>query len=247
MKKFLSFLLIIAVLLACFGCSKDDSDNARESSRKVESKAKEKNESENGSKSKGKNELENGQMYFNFKKDTVALSISLSGEDAEDSFDIDMNDSNDDIKDAIVDSFGNDFDEVEIIDFKKGKDYLYFTIEVDADSFSSGMEGSYYAGLSLGDLADEYGLGGVGELCDYYTFVDYSKEKAIDEEELEEYADDYVAYVFAPIDGAFDNGVYFQFPKKILLITDNVKYKKISNNTIFIKGGSDAGLAVIEK
>lgn len=247
MKKILSFLLIIAILLACIGCRKDDPDNAGKSSRKVESKAKEKDEPENGSKAKEKNELENGQMYFNFKKDTVALSISLSGEDAEDTFDIDMNDSNNDIKDAIADSFGNDFDEVEITAFKKGKDYIYFTIEVDADSFSNGMEGSYYAELSLGDLADEYGLGSVGELCDYYTFVDYSKEKDIDEEDLEVYGDDYVAYVFAPIDGAFDNGVYFQFPNKILLITDNVKYKKISSNTIFIKGGSDAGLAVIKK
>jgi len=235
MKKFLSLLLIIAVLLTCISCGKDNSDNAKESSRKIDSKA------------KGDVELENGQMYFNFKKDTVALSVSLSGDDAEDELDIDMNDSTNDIKEAILDSFGNDFDDVEITAFKKGKDYISFTIEVDADSFSEGMPGSYYDEYSLSDLAEEYGLDGVEELCDYYTFVDFSSEEEIDEDELAEFEDHYVAYVFAPIDGAFDEGVYFQFPKKILLITDNVKYKKISNNTIFIKSNSEAGLVVIQK
>jgi len=42
-------------------------------------------------------------------------------------------------------------------------------------------------------------------------------------------------------------GVYFQFPNKILLVIDTVKYKKISNNTIFIKSGSDYGIVVIKK
>jgi len=197
MKRFLSLLLVFAVLFTFVGCSKGKgSDDDSRSKKKTEESSKESSV-----------KLEEGQMLMSYKKNSVAISFNLSGDDAEYEFDISMDDSNDEIKEAISESFSYDFDEFKITSFKKGKDNISFTVEVEADSFNDGWEGSYHAKYTLSDLADDSGLEDVEELGDYYTFVDYNSGDDIDEDDLGKYEDDYIALVAAPDRGTFSGGV----------------------------------------
>jgi len=252
MKKILSFLLIFAILFTFIGCGKkDDSDDDRSGSKKKTEESRRSNDEDidkkNKDKSKdnnGKIELDVGQMHINFKKDTVAISFNISSDDMEDMLDISMDESNDDIRDALIESFSNDFgDDVEMTSFKKGKNYVSFTIEVDAESFSENWQGSYHQQYTLSEFAEDYNMDSVEELCDYYTFLDFSSEDVIDIEDLAKYAENYVVYVGGSLSTSI-KGLYFQFPDKILMITDSMEYKKISNNTIFVESGS--GLVIVK-
>jgi len=240
MKRFLALLLVFTVLFTFIGCSKGKSSDDDDSGSKKKSEASSKESSV---------KLEEGQMLINFKKNSVAISFNMSGDDAEYEFDISMDDSSNEIKEAISDNLSYDFDDFKLTSFKKGKDNISFTVEVDAETFIEdiGWEGSYHEKYTLADFAEEYGLDDVEELGDYFTFVDFNSGDDIDEDDLAKYEDEYIAVVAAPNFGSMGKGVYFQFPNKILLVTDTVKYKKISNNTIFIKSGSDYGIVVIKK
>jgi len=217
MKKALSVLMIFAVLLTLVGC---------------------------GSKVK----LYPGQVFVEFKKDTVAIQFSVPKDDAEDEFDINFKDSTKSIQKDLEDYFSDDYDgDVKIKDLKKGKDYISFTVELDADDFADMYRYSYHNEYTLEDYADDRGYDDVDELAENQKFVLYSNGKTVDEDDVSKYEDDYAVMVFGSGLGMFGQGAYFKFPKNILIVAKDLKYEKISNNTIFIKRSSSSGIVVVKK
>jgi len=216
MKKVLSVLLLLVVFATFVGC---------------------------GSKVK----LEPGQMFIEFGKDTVIIKYSMSDDDAEDEFDINMKDSNKDIAADLEDYFSDDFDgDIKIKDLKKGKDYISFAVEIDADDFADYFRYSYHNEYTFEEYAEDMGYDDVEELGEDRKFVEFSNGKSLSKKDLDKYEDDYAVLVFGSGLNS-SQGVYFKFPKNILIVSKDLKYEKISNDTIFIKRSSGSGVVVVKK
>lgn len=207
MKKALLLTLIFVVLLSLVGCS-------------------------------NKTKLEPGETFVTFEKNSIIVSCVVPGDDAEDDFRIRMKDSSKEIRKDLEDYFSDIFDdEYKITEFKKGKDYISFTYELE-DIRAMG----FFKKTTLKEYAEDFGYDDLEEMAEYNEFILYSNEKSVDEDDLEEYEDEYVQIVFGG-----DNGTYYKFPNKILLVSDGLKYKKISNDTIYIKRNSIPKIIVYKK
>lgn len=184
-----------------------------------------------------KTKLEPGQSLTAFKKGSVTVSSMISDKDAKSYFGIRFKDSKKEIKEDIVDYFSDIYDDdIKITKFKKGKDYISFTYTLeDAEDLG------FYDELSLEDYADKNRFDDVEELADTLDFITYGKEKSVDSDDIDKYEDDFVQRVQGGSKGA-----YYKMPKKILLVTDDLKYEKVSNDTIFVKRNS-TGIIVFKK
>ena len=184
-----------------------------------------------------KTKLEPSQSLTVFKKGSVTVSSMLSDKDAKSYFGIRFKDSAKEIKEDIVDYFSDIYDDdIKITKFKKGKDYISFTYTLeDAEDLG------FYDELSLEDYADKNRFDDVEELADTLDFITYGKEKSVDSDDIDKYEDDFVQRVQGGSKGA-----YYKMPKKILLVTDDLKYEKVSNDTIFVKRNS-SGIIVFKK
>lgn len=227
MKKALSFLLIFVVLFSFAGCSGDDS--GKKKSEKAE-----------------KIELETGQMFIEFKKKSVIVTYMMRDDDAEYEYDINMKDSKKDIEEDLEDYFSDLFnDNVKISELKKGKDYISFSVEVDADSFIDFYEGSYHEKYTLKEHVYLCGYASVEDFGRSYRFVSYKNDKKVDSGDLGKYKNDYLVWVSSIMDNGSRKGIYYKLPSKILLVSKELKYEKISDDTIFIKRNSD-GIIVVK-
>lgn len=182
--------------------------------------------------------LEENQGEYIFDKDGgVTMRAVMEDKDFEDAFDTDFDDKKsdieDDMKDYIEDELTDDF---EIKTLKINKD----TAEVEIYFEDSG---DMYMELkdTLEDYADDYYGIDLDELEDYMDFVYYKDEEDVKGKDLEDYAD----YLFIEVYGA-DEGTYYTFPSKIAIVDEDVKFEKISNNTIFIED-DEWGMVVIEE
>ncbi|NLE25695.1 MAG: hypothetical protein GX625_10215 [Clostridiaceae bacterium] len=184
-----------------------------------------------------KTKLEQGESFVTFKKDSVSVACSLSGKDAKSEYGIRIKDNSKDIKEDLVDYFSDIFDaDIKITEFKKGKDFINFTYEIeDAEDLG------YYDETTLEDYADDLRYDDVEELAEEIEFITYDKEKSVDSDDIDKYEDDFVQYVTGG-----DKGMYYKTQNKILLVTEKLKYEKISNDTIYIKRNS-SGIIVYKK
>lgn len=181
--------------------------------------------------------LETGQSLTTFNnKGALSITTSLSSKDARDLFDVRIKDSKKDIKEDLIDHFSYLYDEeIKVTKLKKGKDFVNFTFTIDdAELFG------FYDDLTLEDYAYDYYYD-LEDMAEYEEFVTYKKDESLDSDDLIDYEDDFVQYVHGGNEGA-----YYKTPKKILLVSDNLKYKKISNDTIFIRRNS-SGIIVYKK
>lgn len=184
-----------------------------------------------------KTKLEQGESFVTFKKDSVSVAFSVSEKDAKKLYDIRFKDNSKDIKEDLVDYFSDIFDaDIKITEFKKGKDFINFTYEIeDAEDLG------YYDETTLEDYADDLRYDDVEELAEEIEFITYDKEKSVDSDDIDKYEDDFVQYVTGG-----DKGIYYKTQNKILLVTEKVKYEKISKDTIYIKRNS-SGIIVYKK
>lgn len=173
--------------------------------------------------------LETGESFVTFNKDSVSVACSVSDKDAKKLYDVRIKDSNKDIKEDLVDYFSDIYDEdIKITEFKKGKDYINFTYELeDAEDIG------YLDETTLEDYADDLRYDDVEELADDVEFITYDKEKSVDSDDIDKYEDDLVQVVQGG-----NKGMYYKAPNKILLVPEKLKYEKISNDTIYIKRNS---------
>lgn len=184
-----------------------------------------------------KTKLEQGESFVTFKKDSVSVACSLSGKDAKSEYGIRIKDDSKDIKEDLVDYFDDYYDiDIKITKFKKGKDFINFTYVIE-DAGDLG----YYVETTLEDYADDLHYDDVEELADDREFITYDKEKSVDSDDIDKYEDDFVQRVNG---GA--KGVYYKTPNKILLVSEDLKYEKISKDTIYIKRNS-SGIIVYKK
>lgn len=181
--------------------------------------------------------LEPGESFITFKKDSVSIASSVSDKDVKKVYDIRFKDSSKEIKEELADYLSDIHDEdIKITKFKKGKDYINFTYKLE-DVEDIG----FYEDTTLEDFADDEGYDDVEELADDVEFVTYGKEKSVDSDDIDKYEDDLVQRVHGG-----NKGVYYKMPKKILLVTDGLKYEKISGDTIYVKRNS-SGIIVYKK
>ncbi len=176
-----------------------------------------------------KTKLEQGESFVTFKKDSVSVACSLSEKDAKKLYDIRIKDDNKDIKEDLVDYFSDNYDiDIKITKFKKGKDFINFTYETeDAEDIG------YYDDTTLEDYADDLRYDDVEELADDMEFITYDKEKSVDSDDIDKYEDDLVQFVKGG-----DKGMYYKTPNKMLLVSEKLKYERISKDTIYIKRNS---------
>lgn len=182
--------------------------------------------------------LEEGQTYTILdSKGKMTMSVFLSDKEFDGSYGIDFDDDDKEIKEGIVDLFDDVYGmDVEISKFKKGKDYVKFTLtSTDAKDFG------YDLRYTLEDYAEDSYYDDVDDMSEYESFVLYKNDKDLDEDQLEDYEDAIVIYVYGG-----EEGSYYKLPGKILLVDDNMDYKKISGDTIFIED-DEYGIIVIEK
>lgn len=164
------------------------------------------------------------------KKGTVSIEFYMSDKDADKTFDIDTEDKVKDIKEDLEDLF-DDYDiDAEIKNVKASKDYLKFTMVVeDADDYGIDLD------MTLEDYADDRYCD-IDELEDegikFYTYKSEGKDK-VKSKDLEDYED----YKVLGVNSTSLTGgeVYITVPGEIVLVTDGIKFEKVSKNTIYIK------------
>lgn len=173
--------------------------------------------------------LEPGESFITFKKDSVSIACSVSDKDVKKVYDIRFKDSSKEIKEELTDYLSDVHDEdIKITKFKKGKDFINFIYELeDAEDIG------YLDETTLEDYADDLRYDDVEELADDVEFITYGKEKSVDSDDIDKYEDDLVQLVKGG-----NKGTYYKIPNKILLVSEKLKYEKISNDTIYIKRNS---------
>lgn len=187
----------------------------------------------------GSVKLEEGQSHYTFNEDgELTLVGYMDGDDLEDDFEIDFDDDEDDIKDDMQDFMDDGIEEaagfldidweVEIEEVKKDGDFA--TVTVVFSDFEFMYMGMWYEKLE--DLMDD-------DYTDTPDFVSFSKGDDVDEDDLEDYEDNFTIYV----DGG-DEGSYYEFPGKIQLVDEDIKFEKTSDSIIFIEDGEEGFITV---
>lgn len=182
--------------------------------------------------------LEEGQTYTILdSKGKMTMSAFLSDKEFDGSYGVDFDDNDDEIKESIVDLFDDVYGmDVEVSKFKKGKDNVKFTlISEDAEDFGYDLE------YTLDDYSEDNYYEDIDDMSEYESFVLYKNDEDLDDDELEDYENAIVIYVYGSEEGA-----YYKFPSKILLVDEDMDYKKVSSNTIFVDD-NESGLIVIEE
>lgn len=182
--------------------------------------------------------LEEGQTYTILdSKGKMTMSAFLSDKEFDGSYGVNFDDDDDEIKESIVDLFDDVYGmDVEVSKFKKGKDNVKFTlVSEDAEDFGYDLE------YTLEDYAEDNYYEDIDDMSEYESFVFYKNDEDLNEDELEDYEDAIVIYVYGSEEGA-----YYKFPSKILLIDEDMDYEKVSSNTIFVED-NESGLIVIEE
>lgn len=182
--------------------------------------------------------LEEDQMEFTFDDDGgLTMRAIMEDDEFEDAFDVDFDDKKKDIEEDMVDYMDDERDtDIEIISLKINKDTAEFEIYMeDAEDMYMELD------QTLEDLAEDWFDVDIEDLEKELEFVYYKDEEDLDEDDYEDYADDFVINV-----GGGDEGMYYTFPSKILLVSDKVDFEKESNNTIFVDKDEN-GYVVIEE
>lgn len=182
--------------------------------------------------------LEEDQMHFNFDKDDgITLTALIDDKDLEDDMDIDFDDKVKEIEEDIQDYLDDEDQDGELISFKKDDDMGLVEIYYDdLDELYMELDNS------LEDYADDM-YGDFDDFADEEEFIYYKNEKDVDEDDLEDYEDYYVVSVYGG-----EDGIYYTFPSKIILVHEDVDYEKISDNTIFIEDSTEwNGVVIIEE
>ncbi|PKM93503.1 MAG: hypothetical protein CVU84_15095 [Firmicutes bacterium HGW-Firmicutes-1] len=185
--------------------------------------------------------LEEGQYYKVIKKDgSASIDWCLSDDEAEEIFGFDFKkDDKDEMKEAILDKIDEwDYD-VEFTNFKKGDDYIKYTL-IDEEGDDILFED---VDFTLEDYADDYYNLDVDELAEDMKFVYYKNDEKVDEEDIEDYEDSFAISIYGDIEGA-----YYKVPGKILLVgeeSEDMDYEKISKDTIFLD--KDVSVVIVYK
>ncbi|MDA3845059.1 MAG: hypothetical protein PF505_00760 [Vallitaleaceae bacterium] len=169
--------------------------------------------------------LEEDQMSYVLNKDgELTYSMYIEDKDLEDSFDVDFDDKEKEIIEDMEDAF-DDWDiDAEVTKLKKKDDYANITILIE-DSEDMGDEFE----LTLEDYVDDNGYEDIDAFADDNDFVLFKDEDDVKSKDLEDYADLYLVSVSGGSDG-----VYYEVPGKIILVSDKVDFEKVNNNTIYI-------------
>ena len=180
--------------------------------------------------------LEPGEVFITYKKGSSITTFSVSEKDAKNEFGIRLSDSKKEMKDELTDYFKNIYgNKFEITDIKKGKDYIEFTYEVEAPT------GQWYRS-TLEEYAEKRHYDDMDEMAEREELVFYKNKKSADGKDLEKHSDDYVESVRGGKDGT-----YYRFEGNIIFVSENLKYKKISNDTIYVKRNSSNGIVIFKK
>lgn len=182
--------------------------------------------------------LEENQVEVIFDKDGGITMRSYSEDrDFEDDFEVDFDDDKDDIlkdmEDYIEDYITDDF---EIKSLKLNKDTAEFEIYFeDAEDLYMELKDT------LEDYAEDWHYVDIEDLEDEEDFVYFKDGEDVKGKDLEDYAD----YLCVNVHGG-DEGSYYTFPSKVAIVSEDVKFEKINNNTIFIED-DEYGVVVIEE
>lgn len=182
--------------------------------------------------------LEVNQVEYSYGDDgDLTLNMLMEDKELEDEFDVDFDDKEKEIEEDLLDYIEDEIgDDVELKKFKKNKEDA--TIEMyfeDAEDMYGEIDQSFE------DYAEDlYGLD-LDELEEEEEFVIYKSEKDLDEDDYEDYEDGIVIRVYGG-----EEGSYYTFPGKVLLVGDKVDYEKESNQTIFIDE-DEYGIIVVEE
>lgn len=181
--------------------------------------------------------LEEGQSYLILnEKSEMTMSVYLSDKEFDGSYGIDFDDDDDEIKENIIELFDDVYDmDMEVKKFKKGKDNVKFTLfSEDGDKFGYDLD------YTLEDYADDNFYEDIDALSEYQAFLTYKDGEDLDEDDLEDYADSIILYVYGS-----DEGSYYKFPSEILLVDDNMDYEKIAKNIIYVDD-NESGYVVLK-
>lgn len=178
--------------------------------------------------------LEDDQEMYTISSDgSVRYTMMINGDEfaSEIGFDFDK-DKTRAIREAITDYLEENRINATLNSFKKSGDFAF--VDITYNRLKDIMlSGSY----ELEDYADEY-YGNIRTLADSAKFILYSKETTIDTDDIRKYTDNSIIAVADHADGT-----YYKLPGRILLVSGNMKYTKISNDTILVENG-DSGYVV---
>jgi hypothetical protein len=177
--------------------------------------------------------LEEGQTHGVFNKDgELTYTIAYEDDVLVELYDVEIDDDEDDIMDAISDFFDDADIDMELTKVKIDEKNAIITMvfedfEVIYHTFYEKFE----------DLADNYG--DYDDLNDELEFKYFKNDEDIDEDDLEEYEDGFPIYV-----AGGEEGAYYEFDSNIVVVSDVVDYEKINTKTIYIEDGEEGWIVV---
>lgn len=177
------------------------------------------------------------QVKYTVNEDlSVTMEANLSQDNIEGFFDMSYDLSEEEMISSIKAHYNNLNTQITIIDFNKNKDYSKFTITY-VDSSVIFIELS----ATLEDFSNSF-YKSYEDMAEVSGFLSYSSgDLAMDV--------DYNGLNAATIliVSGYDNGAYYKVPGDILLVSDEMLYKKRGSNTIFIEAGSYGHIVYLNK
>jgi len=176
---------------------------------------------------------ESQEMYVISSDGSVRMKMMVEGDElaADVGFDY-AKDKNRIITQAINEYIENTGLDAKLNSFRKSGDYAF--VDITFYNFKDIMSTANYA---LEDYADDY-YGNLRTLADSANFIIYSNESVLDKGDIRKYAEFSIMEVSDS--GA---GTYYKLPGRILLVSGDIQYTKISSDTILIENG-DYGYVV---
>jgi len=179
--------------------------------------------------------LEEDQGYWVLDDDGgVTVEMLMETDDFEDEFDVDPDDKKKDIIDDLEDFFDDQDIDIEVKKLKVKKDIVSMELYIE-DAKDMRLE----IDDTLEDLADSWEMD-LEDFVDKNELVYFKNGKDVDEDDIDDYEDLVYIHVFAD-----DEGMYYTVPGKIILVSDDIDFKKINKNTIFVE--DDAGFIFFEE
>lgn len=188
-----------------------------------------------------KNNLEENQRFHEFTKNDQMLRIKVWDEDLfKDCIGEELTNDVDDMTKFIKDRYNKRDMDVDIINIVIENDTITITEKIYKLDDVCFTPDRMLDGTTLEDVVKVEGYDDFEDLADDLEFVTFKNEKRIDEEQLEDYKGLYAIAVYG-----YEEGAYFKIPGKIILVLDTINFKRITNDTIYVKDEND-GIILFE-
>jgi len=191
--------------------------------------------------------LKDGQLQVELKSNgDVLISSFYTRKNFEDAYFII---SEGDSDKEIISQLSDMNSDCKVLDFHKTKDNISFKLLYQGDQaeFMYPHVTSKQLGEKMLKYLNKDPLNNINIQNFYKTYADeqkfiYFKDgKKLNKNDIAKYTNEYEFTITG-----FNGGAYYNVPSEILLVSGNLKYKKIDSNTVFING-SQEGTIIVKK